>query len=522
MSDSFYRAFEDRHRGSRELIKSRLSAYAPFLRPLALRFPSGSAIDLGCGRGEWLELLGDFEFDAYGVDLDEGMLAACREHGLKAQRTDALKALQGLPDASTAVVSAFHLIEHLPFEVVKLLIRDALRVLKPGGLLILETPNPENLVVGATSFYMDPSHIRPIPPDLLDFVVEHAGFQQHKVVRLQESVSLSGSESIDLFHVLNGVSPDYSVVAQKHAAPELLAEFAGAFKGTYGISLGTLVRQYDLQAQDRISSIHNLLAQTETLAAQAESRAKRAEILSAQAEVIVNQAEARSAQAEVIANQAEARSAQAEVIANQAEARSAQAEVIANQAEARSAQAEVIANQAEACSAQAEFGATQAEAISAQAEIRSGDALERAAQAEASAAQAATHAAQLAAQLHDVFHSRSWRITAPLRFMMISYSRLSSALREGRFVSGGKRHLRSWLRLAGQAALRRPWLKQAALRLLDRVPAVKRRLHSIMFDPANVGDDEQPPQPMGPPSPFSPRTLLILDELARAIDSRKP
>ena len=501
MSDSFYRAFEDRHRGSRELIKSRLSAYAPFLRPLALRFPSGSAIDLGCGRGEWMELLGDFEFDAYGVDLDEGMLAACREHGLNTQRTDALKALQGLPDASTAVVSAFHLIEHLPFEVVKLLIREALRVLKPGGLLILETPNPENLVVGATSFYMDPSHIRPIPPDLLDFVVEHAGFQQHKVVRLQESVSLSGSESIDLFHVLNGVSPDYSVVAQKHAAPELLAEFAGAFKGTYGISLGTLVRQYDLQAQDRISSINNLLAQAETLAAEAESRAKQAEILSAQAE---------------------ARSAQAEVIANQAEARSAQAEVIANQAEARSAQAEVIANQAEACSAQAEFSATQAEAISAQAEIRSGDALERAAQAEASAAQAATHAAQLAAQLHDVFHSRSWRITAPLRFMMISYSRLSSALREGRFVSGGKRHLRSWLRLAGQATLRRPRLKQAALRLLDRVPAVKRRLHSIMFDPANVGDDEQPPQPMRPPSPFSPRTLLILDELARAIDSRKP
>ena len=501
MSDSFYRAFEDRHRGSRELIKSRLSAYAPFLRPLALRFPSGSAIDLGCGRGEWMELLGDFEFDAYGVDLDEGMLAACREHGLNTQRTDALKALQGLPDASTAVVSAFHLIEHLPFEVVKLLIREALRVLKPGGLLILETPNPENLVVGATSFYMDPSHIRPIPPDLLDFVVEHAGFQQHKVVRLQESVSLSGSESIDLFHVLNGVSPDYSVVAQKHAAPELLAEFAGAFKGTYGISLGTLVRQYDLQAQDRISSINNLLAQAETLAAEAESRAKQAEILSAQAE---------------------ARSAQAEVIANQAEARSAQAEVIANQAEARSAQAEVIANQAEACSAQAEFSATQAEANSAQAEIRSGDALERAAQAEASAAQAATHAAQLAAQLHDVFHSRSWRITAPLRFMMISYSRLSSALREGRFVSGGKRHLRSWLRLAGQATLRRPRLKQAALRLLDRVPAVKRRLHSIMFDPANVGDDEQPPQPMRPPSPFSPRTLLILDELARAIDSRKP
>ena len=76
MSDFFYRAFEDRFRGSRSLISSRLVVYQPFLRPLADTFQTPKALDLGCGRGEWLEVLSDSGFDALGVDLNEGMLAA--------------------------------------------------------------------------------------------------------------------------------------------------------------------------------------------------------------------------------------------------------------------------------------------------------------------------------------------------------------------------------------------------------------------------------------------------------------
>ena len=246
MSDSFYRAFEDRHRGSRELIKSRLAAYLPFLVPLtAARTPS--ALDLGCGRGEWLELLGESGFAARGVDLDEGMLQACRERGLDVATEDALASLRAQPDASLSLVSAFHLVEHIPFESVQELIVEALRVLEPGGLLIMETPNPENLVVATSGFYMDPSHLRPLPPLLLEFVVEFGGFARHRVVRLQESPQLHSGAPLELMNVLNGASPDYSVVAQKAAELAVTGPFDTAFNATYGLDLATLAQRYQAQ-----------------------------------------------------------------------------------------------------------------------------------------------------------------------------------------------------------------------------------------------------------------------------------
>ena len=107
MSDDFYRALEDKFRGSRELIKSRLQFYLPFVQPLLNFYPSAKAIDLGCGRGEWLEVLADNGFDAEGVDLDDDMLAACRECGLNVQTNDALAFLRGMPDQSRVIVSGF-------------------------------------------------------------------------------------------------------------------------------------------------------------------------------------------------------------------------------------------------------------------------------------------------------------------------------------------------------------------------------------------------------------------------------
>ena len=142
MNEGFYRAFEDKYRGSRELILGRLNAYAPLLKTLKTAFPEGQAVDLGCGRGEWLELLSSFGINATGVDLDEGMLAACRERGYDVVCEDAIGYVGGLPTESLALVSAFHLVEHIPFDALARLVSEALRVLKPGGILIMETPNP--------------------------------------------------------------------------------------------------------------------------------------------------------------------------------------------------------------------------------------------------------------------------------------------------------------------------------------------------------------------------------------------
>lgn len=260
MTDDFYSAFEARFRGSRELIATRLRGYEPFLQPLAALYPGGSAVDLGCGRGEWLELLGQAGFKATGVDLDDSMLAACRARQLDVIHGDAVEHLQGLPDASQALVSAFHVVEHVPFDSIRTLVREAHRVLQPGGLLILETPNIENLVVGSSSFYLDPTHLRPVHPLLLTFVVEEGGFARTKLLRLNGD-PLPGSADIGLGHVLGGVSPDCSVVAQKAAHAASDSAFAPAFESEWGVSLPQAFGAYDgavraqWQSQERASEL---------------------------------------------------------------------------------------------------------------------------------------------------------------------------------------------------------------------------------------------------------------------------
>ena len=165
---SFYQAFEEQFRGSRDLVTSRLNAYLPFIEPVRALCESPSAVDLGCGRGEWLELLERNGFRATGVDLDEAFCSFCRRNKLNAIHADALSYLEGLPPDSQCVVSAIHVVEHLPFETLQAIIKQALRVLRSGGLLILESPNPENLIVGTSSFYLDPTcllYTSPSPRD---------------------------------------------------------------------------------------------------------------------------------------------------------------------------------------------------------------------------------------------------------------------------------------------------------------------------------------------------------------------
>ncbi|MCK5681104.1 class I SAM-dependent methyltransferase, partial [bacterium] len=109
MIQKFYKEFEDEFRGSADLIKSRLRVYLPFLEPLKEINPDVRIVDLGCGRGEWLELLGENGFSALGVDIDDEMLATCRENGHSVEKSDALSFLKTLDDECLSVVTAFHL-----------------------------------------------------------------------------------------------------------------------------------------------------------------------------------------------------------------------------------------------------------------------------------------------------------------------------------------------------------------------------------------------------------------------------
>jgi O-antigen chain-terminating methyltransferase len=165
-----YLQFEDRHRGSPEEIRERQRGY------LAL-FPRGPVLDVGCGRGEFLTLCRENGVEARGVDLDPAMVARCREAGLETVEADALAYLAGLPDGSLGGVFSAQLIEHLMPEAFIALVRLAHAKLRPGGVLLCETPNPMCLTIFASAFYVDLTHIKPIHPQGAAFVLEAAGFR---------------------------------------------------------------------------------------------------------------------------------------------------------------------------------------------------------------------------------------------------------------------------------------------------------------------------------------------------------
>lgn len=174
--DSFYHRLENRWRGAPEEIARRLRVYLPDVEAAWLRTDKKPVMDLGCGRGEWLGLLKDHGIAGFGVDTNAVQIEEAQEAGLDARAGDALQALADQPDASLSVLSAHHLIEHLPFEAVAWITREAGRVLAPGGILLFETPNTRNVLVGATTFHTDPTHLKPMPEQVMGVLLETAGF----------------------------------------------------------------------------------------------------------------------------------------------------------------------------------------------------------------------------------------------------------------------------------------------------------------------------------------------------------
>ena len=282
--DDFYQAFENKFRGDRQIIKDRLRVYLPLVESLEKLYPDGSAIDLGCGRGEWLELLSENSGLALsGVDVSEAMLSIAREHALPVELQDALACLGILPDESQSMVSGFHIAEHLPFSDLMVLVGEAYRVLQPGGLLILETPNPENIIVGTVGFYMDPTHHQPLPPDLLSFMATYAGFYRSKIMRLQEPYDLNRHGEVTLLNVLDGVSPDYAVIAQKSAQPPLLAGFDSIFENDYGLTLSDLANKHALQQASWRAKVEGDYRKLEEGRIELEARLQKIEIETAAA-----------------------------------------------------------------------------------------------------------------------------------------------------------------------------------------------------------------------------------------------
>lgn len=214
-----YLDLEDAFRGSPDEITGRLAEYLPVLKQAGVQPASDIVVDIGCGRGEWLQLLSQNGYSNKGCDLNHSMVTVCQEFSLDVVRQDGLQFLRALPENSVGAVTAFHVIEHLPLDSMLALIDGCLRALRPGGIMILETPNPQNVLVGCHNFHIDPTHRKPIPMALLQFLVEARGFCDVRPMALHpypESMLLTeGSEVAKRFNEYFYGPQDYAVIARK-------------------------------------------------------------------------------------------------------------------------------------------------------------------------------------------------------------------------------------------------------------------------------------------------------------------
>lgn len=174
-TDFSYFWFEDQHRGPADQVRESL-------RPFLLHFQRcRRVVDLGCGRGEFLDLCGSEGVGAYGVDSNEDMVLHCQRLGLEVTQADIIEHLYSLSEKSIDGIFCSQVIEHLPMHTLVSLLRESYRVLKRGTCLVLVTINPRSLFALANNFYLDPTHVRPLPPETIRFLAEDAGFRKLEV-----------------------------------------------------------------------------------------------------------------------------------------------------------------------------------------------------------------------------------------------------------------------------------------------------------------------------------------------------
>ena len=214
VKDHFYYAFTNRFRGSYELISKRLSIY---LKILEGHFDSKAmkgmlALDLGFGRGEWLDMMKEKSVRCIGVDSNKLFFNDCKSRDLEVRHIDILDALGEAADETYDLISAFHVVEHFDINIQLHFFSELFRVLKKGGMIFIETPYNANLDVGATGFYHDPTHVRPLHEDLGKFILEYLGFSHIETHHLNPDDSYENDNSVK--ERISGPR-DLAIIAQK-------------------------------------------------------------------------------------------------------------------------------------------------------------------------------------------------------------------------------------------------------------------------------------------------------------------
>jgi 2-polyprenyl-3-methyl-5-hydroxy-6-metoxy-1,4-benzoquinol methylase len=203
--DVLYRRLEDALRGSEVHVRGDV---APYVRLAAEHQP---VLDVGCGRGEFVTACAGRGLSVRGVDTNERSVADLKARGLDVEIGAIPECFASMRDGSLGSILAMHVVEHLPVEALFALFREAARTLRPGGLLMIETPNAESMIVSATDFWRDPTHLAPRHAAALTVLAREHGFEVQEIRAVHElpegtRIPILESDPRDLQRVIHAVN----------------------------------------------------------------------------------------------------------------------------------------------------------------------------------------------------------------------------------------------------------------------------------------------------------------------------
>ena len=263
-SDSYFE-FEDRFRGPRQEIKSRLSSYDGLINYILKNIDNPKILDIGSGRGEWLEKCREMGLESIGIENNNQMIAFCEDKGLKIIPGNALETIEKFESESFSIISAFHFIEHISYANISKLLEECRRILKPNGVLILETPSIDNLQVASRTFYLDPTHINPINPDTMIFILEKSGFIKAKYYYINADNSDDFDEN-NITQILSGSGRDICFIASKYESGNIdIFSAERSWSSTLRLSKSTMeiASTYDHNYKDQALKLLSIEKQIE-------------------------------------------------------------------------------------------------------------------------------------------------------------------------------------------------------------------------------------------------------------------
>ena len=224
MTFNFYLDFENKFRGDTQSILYQFSKY-DFLIDLIIKgIEKPKLIDIGSGRGEWIQKWSNKIEDCFGIENDQEMISLCRKKGLKIMAGDAFDILPTLSTNSVSVLTMFHVIEHISYKQSLKILSECYRVLSEDGVFIIETPSIDNLIVSTNTFYLDQTHISHINPQAIKFSMKSIGFEKVSDFYINGGPMQNENHS-KITRILNGVAQDLLIVATKNVSKSQLIFF---------------------------------------------------------------------------------------------------------------------------------------------------------------------------------------------------------------------------------------------------------------------------------------------------------